>query len=54
MQLSSSKLDFTKMGNGERVTGSANEERVTGKGNGKKGAGNDHPQTLRFAFVKKN
>ena len=58
MQLSSSKLDFTKMGNGERVTGSANEEQGTGKGeqgtgNGKKGAGNDHPQTLRFAFVKK-
>ena len=44
MQLSSSKLDVTKTGNGERGTG---------KGNGKKGAGNDHPQTLRFAFVKK-
>ena len=67
MQLSSSKLDVTKTGNGERGTGSGereartgsrergrgNSERVTGKGNGKKGAGNDHPQTLRFAFVKK-
>ena len=51
MQLSSSKLDVTKTGNGERVTGSANGEQ--GTGNGKKGAGNDHPQTLRFAFVKK-
>ena len=58
MQLSSSKLDVTKTGNGERITGSANGEQGTGKGeqgtgNGKKGAGNDHPQTLRFAFVKK-
>ena len=51
MQLSSSKLDVTKTGNGERVTGTANGEQ--GTGNGKKGAGNDHPQTLRFALLKK-
>ena len=38
---------------GSRERGRGNRERVTGKGNGKKGAGNDHPQTLRFAFVKK-
>ena len=38
MQLSSSKLDVTKTGNGERGTGSANGEQGTGKG--EQGAGN--------------
>ena len=59
MRLSSSNIDVPKTGNGneeqgtgKREQGAGNGERETG--NGKRGAGNDHPQTLHFAFVKKN
>ena len=36
-----------RRGNRERVTGTGKEERETGNGE----RGNDHAQTLRFAFV---
>ena len=40
-------------GRGEQETGNATGNGERGTASGGQGAGNDHTQTLRFAFVKK-